>query len=65
MRAGVAGDTLGRYRLLERIGAGGMGEVWKAHDARLDRTVAIKMLLRGALGPLRTTPAASDSGVKP
>jgi hypothetical protein len=27
-----------------------MGEVWKAHDARLDRTVAIKMLLRGAVG---------------
>ena len=36
--------TLGPYVLLEPIGAGGMGEVWKAHDVRLDRTVAIKRL---------------------
>ncbi len=45
-----SGAVLGRYRLLERIGEGGMGEVWKAHDANLDRTVAIKMLLRGGPG---------------
>lgn len=43
------GIVLGRYRLVERIGEGGMGEVWKAHDANLDRIVAIKMLLRGSL----------------
>ena len=37
-----AGDRLGPYEVLAHIGAGGMGEVWKARDTRLDRTVAIK-----------------------
>ena len=38
------GTTLGPYEILSPIGAGGMGEVYKATDTRLDRTVAIKVL---------------------
>ena len=39
-----AGARLGPYELLSLVGAGGMGEVYKARDTRLDRTVAIKLL---------------------
>ena len=37
-----AGERLGPYELLSHIGTGGMGEVWKAVDVRLNRTVAVK-----------------------
>ena len=40
----VAGTRLGPYEIVSKIGAGGMGEVWKATDTRLDRSVAIKVL---------------------
>ena len=39
-----AGTRLGPYEVLSLIGAGGMGEVYKARDTRLDRAVAIKIL---------------------
>src|SRR5512145_370093 len=39
----AAGDKLGPYEVTAPIGVGGMGEVYRAHDARLNREVAIKV----------------------
>jgi serine/threonine protein kinase/tetratricopeptide (TPR) repeat protein len=45
----MLGQTLGHYQIVAKIGAGGMGEVYRAHDAQLDRDVAVKVLPAGTV----------------
>jgi serine/threonine protein kinase len=40
----MVGRTVAQYQILEKLGAGGMGEIYKAQDTRLNRLVAIKVL---------------------
>ena len=48
----ISGTRLGPYEIQSPLGAGGMGEVYRARDTRLDRTVAVKVLAAHLSSPI-------------
>jgi len=60
------GTRLGPYEVVAAIGAGGMGEVYRAKDTRLDRDVAVKVLSEGFSGdPDPASAVSSPVGAEP
>lgn len=53
----------GRYRLIQSIGAGGFGQVWAAHDPKIDRLVAVKVLTEDAGGSRQVARFAREAAV--
>ena len=61
----ITGSRLGSYEILSLLGAGGMGEVYRAHDTKLNRDVAIKVLLPAVANDARSPRALRPRSAGP